>query len=268
MTSTPQTPPPFPPEARPPAPRPRALRNTLLTAGSIIIVGVLALGVLQFTQPTTGEDQSGTYEVTDAFEVLEIDTSSANVTVRYDNSIDTARITFDSGDAPLRFEQQVRDDRLSISVRTHGWWPFRGPFGLSKIGDATLNVTLPTHLKPVGLDIDTSAGNVRAEGEFTDLAINSSAGNISGTDLDVSGAVTADTSAGNTTFNFVSLPSSIRINSSAGNVRVALPDGDYEIRTDTSVGTLQQGIVSTPGADRVYSFDTSAGNVTLEPAAR
>lgn len=287
MTDTLQTPPPFPTEARPPAPRPdTTLRNALLAVGSVAIVGVLVLGVVQFAQAGTGDDQSGSYEVTDGFESVVIDTSAADVTVRYDDSIDTARIDFDSGDAPLRFEQQVRGDRLAISVRARGWWPFGGLFGLSGLGDATLDVTLPADLAPVGLDIDTSAGDVVAEGEFTDLSLDSSAGNIelagsadsltlsssagnvSGTDLDVTGAVSGDSSAGNTTLRFITLPSSILLDSSAGNVRVALPDGDYEIRTDTSAGNVELGVVNTPGADRVYSFDTSAGNVVLERAAR
>jgi hypothetical protein len=261
----------------------RGLRVGLLAAGSALVVGVVVLGGVQFAVATTGEDASGSYAVPDAFTELVVDTSAADVTVRYDEAVSETRLGFDSGGSPLRFDHDVRGGDLHVSVRNPGFWPFSGLFTLGT--DASLDIVLPAELEPVGLDLETSAGRVEADGEFAavsvdssagdielsgsadSLDLDSSAGNVSGTGLDVTGAVSSDSSAGNTTLEFVSLPSSIRVDSSAGNVRVALPDGDYDIRTDTAAGSVDQGLRSTPGASRVYRFDTSAGNVVLEPAA-
>ncbi len=280
----PPTPTSTPPAATPQARPDRTLRTVLLAVGSVLIAAVLVLGVVQYAQATTGEDESGAFTVADPFDTLVVDTSAVTVSVRYDDSRDTALVDFDSDGSPLRFQHTVNGERLEVSVRSRGWWPFGGLTGLN--AHPKLEIVLPGSLEPVALDVETSAGEVDAAGDFTAVSVDSSAGevtlsgsadsldlstsagSITGTDLDVTGPVTSETSAGTMTLGFVSLPSSMRVEAAAGDVRVALPDGEYEIRTDTAVGSVVQGLRSTPGAARVYSFETSAGDVTLEQAAR
>ncbi len=89
---------------------------------------------------------------------------------------------------------------------------------------------------------------------------------MTGTDLDVPGDVRVTSSAGSAALTFTSLPSSMRVESSAGSVRVAIPEGVYEIRAETSLGSADVSVPSRPGASRLYSFESSAGSVTVEPA--
>ncbi|WP_368497826.1 DUF4097 family beta strand repeat-containing protein [Herbiconiux sp. A18JL235] len=284
--TVPTTPPPV--AAQPvnaPQGRPdRTLRTALLAVGSALVAAVLVLGVVQFAQASTGDDESGAFTVADPFDTVVVDTSAVTVSVRYDDSRDTALVDFDSDGSPLRFEHRVNAERLEVSVRSRGWWPFGGVIGLN--AHPRLEVVLPGSLEPVALEVGTSAGEVDLAGDFAavrvdssagavtlsgsadSLDLSSSAGSITGTDLDVTGPVTSETSAGTMTLGFVSLPSSMHVEAAAGDVRVALPDGEYEIRTDTAVGSVAQGLRSTPGASRVYSFETSAGDVVLEQASR
>lgn len=262
----------------PDAPGGKALRNGLLITGSALLAGAIVLGGVQFAQASTGDDESGLYTAGGDFAALDIDTSAANVSVRY-GDVDEVQLDFDSGGSPLRFDQEERGDTLHVTVKNRGWWIFGL---LSGFDSASLDIVLPEALEPVALDIGSSAGGVLVDGDFAAISIDSSAGdielagsaaslrsetsagNVTGLGLTVAGEVLSESSAGDVRFEFTTLPSAIRMGSSAGNVRVALPEGEYEIRTDTSAGSVDQELASTPGSDRVYSFESSAGNITLE----
>jgi hypothetical protein len=266
----------------------RSLRVALLAIGSALVVLLVGTGILQVAQSAQAAasgDDSGVYDVAEPFTALELEVDAAELTVSYAD-VDEARFDFDSGGSSLRFDQRMHGDTLRVSVGDRGWWPVHlfDLGDLSRLGSASLRVTLPRDLQPLALDVDSSAGAVRVDGDFTrveigssagsiDLAgsaesvsLESSAGSITARSLDVSGPVETESSAGGTDLEFASLPSAISVESSAGNVRVALPDGEYELRTDTSFGTVAQGLRSTPGADRRYTFETSAGDLTLVPA--
>ncbi|MDO9396313.1 MAG: DUF4097 family beta strand repeat-containing protein [Herbiconiux sp.] len=257
----------------------RALRITLLATGSALVAATLVVGGVQFAQAATAEDDSGVYAVEGRFRTLDVDSSAAAVTVRYAD-VDEAEIAFDSGDRPLRLEHRMRGTTLEVEVEDRGWWIFNA---FSGSGPAHLDITLPSALAPIdatvgssagGIDLagdfgavrlDSSAGDVELSGSAASLDAESSAGDVTALDLEISGTVAVDTSAGNTTVSFASLPEQIRMESSAGGIRVALPDGRYDIRTEVSAGSVDNSLRNTPGADRIYSFETSAGSITLEP---
>ncbi|MBF4572127.1 DUF4097 family beta strand repeat protein [Herbiconiux sp. VKM Ac-1786] len=282
------TPPPMtggPSPAPTPPPRDRSLRIALLAIGSALVLLLVGVGMLQLVQSAANAnrgDDSGSYPAAGPFDSLEVDVSAASVTVSYAD-VAEPRFDFDSGGSSLRFDQRMLGDTLRVTVGDRGWWPIR-LFDLSSLGDASLAVTLPRSAEPVALAVDSSAGAVRVDGDFAALSLESSAGDvelsgsadslhletsagrITGTGLVVTGPVVSESSAGDTSLSFASLPASISVDSSAGSVTVALPDGEYELRTDTSFGRVQLGVPSTPGADRVYSFETSAGDLVLTPA--
>ena len=259
------------------------LRRILLIAGSVLVAGALVVAVVGVTRASTQEDRTGLYTVGEGFSSLDVDVSVANVVVRF-GDVDEAELDFDSSGTTIGFTYRVDGGTLRVKVGDTDWWPFGG-LGLFDLDDdPSLVVTLPDTLDPIDLDVNGSVGNLDVDGDFravklsssageirltgsaTELVLDSSAGSIIGTDLDVSGTVDVDSSAGNTTLSFSSLPSGMTVDTSAGNVRVDMPDGEYEIQTDTAVGRIDQGLPSSPGAERVYRFDTSAGNVTLRLA--
>ncbi|AXH36993.1 hypothetical protein DVJ78_17635 [Humibacter sp. BT305] len=267
-----------------PAPRrpDRTLRVTLLTIGSALVAGMLVLGGVQIARAAAGVDgeDTGVYAVAADVTALKVDSSASSVSIAY-GDVDLPTLDFDSGGSSVRLTQQVSGQTLLVKVGGDGWWSFGFLGGLQ---DASLDITLPRDSAPIALDVDSSAGAVDAAGDFAavdlsssagsvtvsgsadSLRLHSSAGRVTGTDLDVPGEVRVDSSAGSAILSFASLPSSMEVESSAGSVRVAIPDGDYEIRADTSVGSVDVSVPNRPGASRVYSFESSAGSVTVEPA--
>src|ERR1700712_115329 len=139
MTTTSTTPVPTPP----PPPGSRSLRITLLTVGSALVAALLVLAAVQFSQAVTGEDQSGDYVVPASFASLDVDVSGADVRVRYDD-VPQARLDFDSGGSPLRFDHELRGDTLAVRVHRRGW----GIELFPTFGDARLDVVLPASLAP------------------------------------------------------------------------------------------------------------------------
>lgn len=274
MTTT--TPVPTPPPPATPPPGSRSLRIALLAVGSALVAALLVLGVLQFAQAASGEDESGRYVVQGDYTALDVDVSAADVRVRYAD-VDRARLELASSGTSLHLEREVRGGTLSVRLHERGWWHF----GFLGQDAARLEVVLPEALAPVALDVRSSAGDSRIDGAFAatsvessagsirlsgstgPLRLDSSAGDITATALRVAGPVETDSSAGTTRLSFASLPSSIDAEGSAGDIDVRLPDGDYDVRASTSFGDLDQQVRSTPGAERRYTFETSAGDIRL-----
>jgi hypothetical protein len=268
----------------PTTPSRSALRTTLLAVGSVLVAGTLVLGGVQVAQAAGARDgdDTGVYTMPSDASSLRVESSAATVSVAY-GDVDRPTLDFDSGGSSIRLSRYMVGDTLTVKVGGDGWWPF-GLFSFGSLRDASLEVVLPRDSAPVGLSVDSSAGSVDVVGDFAavdlsssagsvtiagsadSLHLDSSAGRVTGTDLDVTGEVQASSSAGSATLSFVSLPSSMTVESSAGSVRVALPDGDYEIRADASLGSVTQSVASRPGAPRVYTLESSAGSVTVEPA--
>lgn len=271
----------------PPATAPRksnTLRTVLLVVGSIVLAIILIGTAFRVAYSLNREDTSGTFTVQESFEDVEIRASAADVDVSY-SDVAQAEIAFDQGDTNLRLDREVSNGTLKVTVEHPGWgwfgWGF-GDWGLSD--NATLTLTLPQELEgdSLGMTIHTTAGDLDVLGEFGDVAIESTAGNvrmegavadleISTTagdvrleDLTIAGSFRSESTAGNGTFEFATLPESMDVQSTAGDVNVVLPRGSYRIETDTTAGEVRQNVSSDQQAERVYRFETTAGNIQLD----
>lgn len=268
-----------------PAPRkPNTLRTVLLVVGSIVLAIILITTVVRVTYSLNREDTSGTFSVEEPFDQVDVRVSAANVDVEFAD-IAAPRIKFDQGGTNLRLDREVSGGVLTVTVDHPGWgwfgWVGDGWWGWDD--HASLEITLPESMErdAITLDIDSSAGDLRVSGDYGDVTVESTAGNvrmagaaesleISTTagnvnldDLSVTGAFRSDSTAGNGTFDFRTLPESIDVQSTAGDLRVTLPAGSYRIETDTTAGNVTQGVSSDQNADRVYRFETTAGNIEL-----
>lgn len=272
------------PQQPAPAKKSNTLRTVLLVIGSIVLAIVLITTVVQVAVSLTREDTSGTFAVQEEFDQVDVRVSAADFEVEYAD-IDEAQIRFDQGGTNLRLDRDVSGGVLTITVDHPGWgwlgWIGDGWWGWDD--HATLELTLPAAMEQdaLGLDIDSSAGNLRVSGEYgivavestagnvrmsgaaEDLEINTTAGNVELEDLSVTGTFRSDSTAGNGTFEFRTLPDSIDVQATAGDLRVTLPSGSYRIDTDTTAGNVTQDVSSDPNADRVYRFETTAGNIDL-----
>lgn len=263
--------------------RSKTLRNILLIAGSIIILAVLATAAARVASALGREDTSGDFAVSGDFDTIDLRATAADIVVGY-GAVSQAELHFDQGDSNLTLGHSVSNGVLRISVENGGWgwWGF-GDWGFWNHEGARLGVVLPEGLEgdDVVLLLDTTAGNMQIDGTFGDVRVESTAGDVSlageAQNLEVrttagdvrldgyrlNGSLSGDSTAGDTFYGFSSLPEAIDISSTAGNVTVELPDGDYRIETDTTAGEIRQDVSSDAGSDRLYRFETTAGDINI-----
>jgi DUF4097 and DUF4098 domain-containing protein YvlB len=100
-------------------------------------------------------------------------------------------------------------------------------------------------------------------GAAANMQLSTTAGNLELNGITVSGSFRSESTAGDSSFEFGSLPKSIDVQSTAGDVSVTMPRGSYRIETDTTAGEVRQNVSSDQRSDRVYRFETTAGNIDL-----
>lgn len=262
------------------------LRTVLLVFGSIILAIALAVAGVRVANSLDREDTSGEYTVTQQFESIDLRTSAADVEI-HQLQVDKPELRFDQGNTNLRLEHSVSDGVLHITVDHEGlgWWGFGdwnfGDFGLWNNEGAKLIVALPEELDDVSITYDGTAGNLDVAGEYADVNLESTAGDLRLTggadsleltttagdvtmdDYSLRGPFRSESTAGEGAFQFSTLPERMDVRSTAGDVRVELPRGDYRIETDSTAGEIQQDASSNSSSDRVYVFETTAGDIFI-----
>lgn len=261
----------------------KTLRNVLLVVGSVALALIITVTTVEVIASLNREDTSGTFDITAAINDIEIDTTVADVEISF-GAVDSPEVTFAQGSTNLRMDYRVDGDELNIRVERPGWGWWRGLFGGFDLGNgARLTVTLPQEDsgKNIELGVESTAGNVQVDGDFGDTEISTTAGDLwmSGSTHDltidttagdvrldglaVNGELRRDGTAGDTVMDLTVLPDSIDLTSTAGDVTVMLPVGSYRIETDVTAGSVEQNVSSDQNATRVYQFETTAGNITL-----
>lgn len=272
----------FAPPSAPVTPN-RTLRTVLLIVGGIalaIILTVTAIGATRAAVASGDDDGDGTRVLAGGIASVRVDASVADLTVQLAD-VDEPTIEWDSGTTGLRLRTDLDGGELDVRVRDRGWGPF-GWWPDERGGQASLTVLLPERAAGVDLDLEATAGTldlsgawgdvrvestvgeVRLAGRAASLDLTATAGSVSGSGLEI-GDVAVESTVGDIDLGFAVVPRSIDAVTTAGMLRAALPDGDYEIRSETVVGGFTSGLTSTPGAERVYRFESTAGDIVLEP---
>lgn len=272
-----------------PAPRqPNTLRTVLLVVGSIVLAIILIGTAFRVAFSLNRDDTSGTFAVQESFDAIDLRASSADVTIEY-GDVDEPQLVFDQGGTNLRLDRDVSGGILTVTIGHSGWgwWGGHGwgGDGWGWWGDdgAKLELTLPDSMEgdSLGLRVDSTAGDLKVSGEFGDVMVETTAGNLRMTgatdDLEiattagdvrlngvaVNGTFRSQSTAGDGMFEFRTLPDSMEVTSTAGDVRVELPSGSYRIETNTTAGEVRQNVSSDQDAERVYRFETTAGDIEL-----
>lgn len=112
--------------------------------------------------------------------------------------------------------------------------------------------------------IESSAGEVESRGlTATSVSIDMSAGNVDLKDVDTD-KLTLEQSAGNTDVDFSTAPDDVTLDVSAGNVDMTVPDGTYDVTKKVSAGNVEVK-VPTGASDHDIDIQISAGNVDIRP---
>ena len=115
------------------------------------------------------------------------------------------------------------------------------------------------------LHLSSSAGDVHDDGATGPLTMTSTAGDVVGTELG-SATVTASSSAGDVSLDFVAAPTRVEAGSSAGDVDLRVPDVGYALSLTTSGGNQHTTVRTDPSAPRTIDAHSSAGDVTIRPS--
>ena len=266
----------------PTAPPRRSLRIVLLAIGTVVLVALVVGAALVVGTAVGGKrsDASAHYSITGSFDSVRISAKAADVTVRY-GSVDSAELIFHQGrqvrSATLR--HTVARGVLTVTESVSGSLPF----GWIVADATTLEIVLPKSDEsgPMDLDATIEAGNVDLNGRFAALTVASNAGNItlgggarslnlkaqsgnvSATGYSLSGPITSITTAGDSHYEFSTLPSRATLSAGAGDIWFGVPKGAYQVSGRSLAGTVHQNVTSIPGASRVYTLRDNAGNITV-----
>lgn len=266
----------------PARPSRRSLRTVLLATGAVVLVALVASAIVIVGGAVGGKrsDASARYSITDSFDSVRINAEAADVTVRY-ASVDSAQLIFHQGtqvrSAALR--HTVARGVLTVTESVSGSLPL----GWIAADATTLEIILPKsdETRPVDLDATIQAGNLDLTGKFAALKVASSAGNVTlhggagsldlktesgnvtATSYSVRGPVISTTTAGDSRYEFSTLPSRATLSASAGDIWLSIPKGNYEVSGRSLAGTVHQTVSNTPGASRVYTLRDNAGNITV-----
>ena len=252
------------PTVQTPAPKRRGTR-VLVVAGGVTVL-VLALVIAYFAFWTLGRS---TERLTETFsgsiDQVVVEDVNGSVTLEAGTGTEvTVEQEWLFGDAP---DVQMTEDEGTLRITANC-----GSFCRTHITG-----TAPTDAKIVvrteagsidvtgfesGVDLSTSAGNVRVTDIVGPAMLRSDAGSIRG---DVSeGDVDAQTSAVGIELEVLGDFSRILAVSDAGSVHLTVPDDVYRVEAETSVGRTRVNVSTDPDAPRVIISRSSAGNVTID----
>ncbi|MEJ8282180.1 hypothetical protein [Pseudonocardia spirodelae] len=161
-----------------------------------------------------------------------------------------------TGDARPQVEHRLDGDVLRITVRC----PDRG----GERCQAGLVVTAPA---TASARAELAAGGIEVQGLTGALDLRSSAGEVGGSGLGP-GDVRASSSAGGVDLTFAAAAADVTAESTAGEVVVRVPVGPaYEVTAATTAGSTTVQVPDQPGADHRISARSTAGGVSVLPAA-
>lgn len=261
--------------------RSTTLRTVLLVVGSVVIAIIIAVAAARVAVALTREDSSGTFEIGDDFDAIELRTSASDVTIGFG---DVARpvLEFRQGDrgGNITLEHSVVGSTLRVEVGHRGWFPWGFDFGGD---DSHLDLVLPASYGNgrIAVDADSTAGDIDLAGRFgtvaleatagdvrliggaTELSLDTTAGDVEVRKFALRGSLTGSSTAGDVSYEFSTIPDSANVESTAGNIEFTVPEGDYRIVTETTAGEVDSRVTNDADADRTFEFHTTAGDVRI-----
>lgn len=262
-----------------------SLITTLL--GALILAAVFTSAAL----PAVGSSLAGDREAS---------TASGGIHTAAVDDVTTLYVDSRSSDVHVAFGD-VSEAQLSVSPADSNAWhwttagnaliatnerPFYNIcFGWCGNENEEVTITLPEELDgKLSGDFTLGSGRVTAEGDFTNLDLDVSAGTLTYTG-EVE-EVTTDLSGGSTNLELTNTrvadlevaagrftaeldgraPERVRAELSAGELNLTLPDVPFQVRTEHTFGILDNQLRTAPDADHLIDIEVVAGRALLQHA--
>ena len=229
------------------------IATALVVIGSIMFVIVMTINKWDFSKLSTVKYVTNTYEVTEEFNSIFIDTSTADIYFVPSDEGSCKVVCHE--DEKLKHSVTVIDGTLTIKeTNTKKWYEYIG---------ITMESTKTTVYLPEGeyekLVIDTSTSDIEMSGDyyFDSIDISVSTGSVDLTDVNCKTLATKG-STGDICLKNVIADESITIKRNTGDVEFVKCDAN-EITVKVSTSDVKGSLLS----DKVFSAKTSTGKVKV-----
>ena len=229
------------------------IATALVVVGSLMFVIVMTINKWDFTKLSTVKYETNTYEITEEFNSILIDTSTVDI-VFVPSGDESCKVVCHE-EEKLKHSVDVKNGTLTIKeTNTREWYDNIGiTMGSTKI---TVYLSEGDYEKLV---IDTSTSDIEMSGDyyFDLIDVSVSTGSIDLTGVSCKALATKG-STGDICLDNVIADESINIKRSTGNVKFVKCDAE-EIFVKVSTGDVTGSLLS----DKVFSTKTSTGRVSV-----
>jgi hypothetical protein len=245
---------------------------SLILTGAIIFSGVMTVLKWDFTRLTTGKHETSRYDITEEFKNISVITETADVVFALSSDGNTHVECFERSN--MKHSVSVIDGTLTVKITdTRKWYEylsisFRSPkitvylpkkeYGAFLVNSSTGNVSLSS-LSIEKLDVSVSTGNITASelAVTGDVSITVSTGNTTFKGVTCN-SLASEGSTGNITLTDTVAKSLFSLSRSTGNVIFEGADAN-EIIVETSTGNVK-GTLKT---EKIFLTSTDTGKVTV-----
>jgi Putative adhesin len=248
------------------------MRRPLIIVGSVLAAITIAYGTLTAVSFMAHGKERVPLAFPAGITNIEVDLSSGDAIITGGSGDTIAGTRFiDRGLASPRFKERVDGQTLRLSASC--------PWLAGANCKVSYVLTVPSNIEING---SSSGGDIRTVGITSVRKLSSSGGDIdvrgsagsldlssSGGDVRVlasrSADVTADSSGGDVTTEFVDVPTTVKVSSSGGNVTVILPRGEtsYAVDASSSGGDTRIDVRTDPASTHRIKATSSGGDVSI-----
>lgn len=226
----------------------------LMTVGMAAFVIAMCINKWEFTKLSTTEYVTNEYEITEDFNDIRIDVSTAFVVFEKSEN-DLCKVVCHE-EVKLKHKVKVEDGALIIEEIDE-----RTPLDYININFSVDTKKVTIYLPKTEYEeikVNTSTGNIHiAELKADTMNLNVSTGNVYLTDVTCDN-LTSEGSTGNTTLTRVVAAEKFYIKRSTGNVKFEDCDAS-EIEVKTSTGNVRGNFLT----DKVFDADASTGKIEV-----
>lgn len=272
---------PISPQNPPPAGSKKSITLVLTILGALIILGVIATSALHASNSLASSNSEQTANV-QGVTALDVQVDAGRFKILFAD-IPEASLEVHSARSDQWTLRREAGTLLVRSPNNWGNWCFVG----CNFEDNEVTLTLPNSLNDGKLDaeLQMTAGEFSADGNFNDLVMEMSGGTLDAsgsakglfvelgagkTDIDMANVqiATFDVSAGRVDGVFTgSAPKDIQAQVSAGLLQLTLPDTSYNVIQNVSAGAVDNNLNVSQKSEHKVQVEVSAGNVLLRPGA-
>jgi DUF4097 and DUF4098 domain-containing protein YvlB len=232
--------------------------------GAVLLFAMCVAGVWIWIVSSPDDESEHTEEYSEAVSGVEVTNEVGDIELAAASGevLEVHRESSWRGDEP-EITEAVRGDVLAVEADCDdGYFTFFG----SDLCRVEFDLLVPA---AVDAEVRTSVGEVRLAGLEGGIDVESSVGDVEGTNLRAA-STDVDSDVGSVRLEYDQVLGDIEVSTETGDIEIIVPDDGttYDVVAESSVGGHDVGIATDPGsqADYVIRVSTSVGEITVRYA--